>query len=135
MMQRGRESVVRFINHGDRENSVHLHGSYSRAPFDGWAEDTTLVGQYKDYCKSFKASWSSRSRTFPLKWHLLILPPDYPNSQNGRTLWYHDHGLAVTAENSYFGQAGFYLIRDPEEQNMPGLPQGMYHHSVSNLTL
>lgn len=50
MVQRGRESVVRFINHGDRENSVHLHGSYSRAPFDGWAEDTTLVGQYKDYC-------------------------------------------------------------------------------------
>lgn len=51
MVQRGRESVVRFINHSDRENSVHLHGSYSRAPFDGWAEDTTLVGQYKDYCK------------------------------------------------------------------------------------
>ena len=54
MMQRGRESVVRFINHGDRENSVHLHGSYSRAPFDGWAEDTTLIGQYKDYCKHKK---------------------------------------------------------------------------------
>lgn len=51
MVQRGREAVVRYINHGDRENSVHLHGSYSRAPFDGWAEDTTLVGQYKDYCK------------------------------------------------------------------------------------
>jgi FtsP/CotA-like multicopper oxidase with cupredoxin domain len=54
MMQRGREAVVRFINHGDRANSVHLHGSYSRAPFDGWAEDTTLVGQYKDYCKFAK---------------------------------------------------------------------------------
>lgn len=51
MVQQGRESVVRFINHSDRENSVHLHGSYSRAPFDGWAEDTSLVGQYKDYCK------------------------------------------------------------------------------------
>jgi hypothetical protein len=56
MMQRGREAVVRFINHGDRANSVHLHGSYSRAPFDGWAEDTTLVGQYKDYCKFAKMS-------------------------------------------------------------------------------
>lgn len=131
-MQRGRESVVRFINHGDRENSVHLHGSYSRAPFDGWAEDTTLVGQYKDYCKSFKVSKSSCSPASPVKRHLLILSTDYPNSQNGRTLWYHDHSVSVTAENSYFGQAGFYLIRDPEEQNMPGLPQGMYHHTVSN---
>lgn len=51
MVQRGREAVVRFINHSDRENSVHLHGSYSRAPFDSWAEDTTLVNKYKDYCK------------------------------------------------------------------------------------
>jgi bilirubin oxidase len=50
-VQQGREAVVRFINHSDRENSVHLHGSYSRAPFDGWADDTSLVGQYKDYCK------------------------------------------------------------------------------------
>ena len=55
-VQRGREAVVRFINHSDRETSVHLHGSYSRAPFDGWAEDTALVGQYKDYCKCKKPS-------------------------------------------------------------------------------
>jgi bilirubin oxidase len=34
-MTQGREAIVRFINHGDRANSVHLHGSYSRAPFDG----------------------------------------------------------------------------------------------------
>ena len=63
MMEQGTEAIVRFINHGDRANSVHLHGSYSRAPFDGWAEDTTEVGQYKDYY--------------------------YPNSQVARTLWYH----------------------------------------------
>lgn len=99
-IERGREAVVRFINHADRENSVHLHGSYSRAPFDGWADDTTLRGQYKDYY--------------------------YPNSQNARSLWYHDHAVAHTAENAYFGQAGFYLLREPSERNMPGLPQGKY---------
>lgn len=49
--QKGREAVVRFINHGDKDLSVHLHGSYSRAPFDGWAEDVTKPDQYKDYCK------------------------------------------------------------------------------------
>lgn len=45
------EAVVRFTNHGEKDLSVHLHGSYSRAPFDGWAEDVTKKGQYKDYCK------------------------------------------------------------------------------------
>jgi hypothetical protein len=50
-MEKGREAIVRFKNHGDKALSVHLHGSYSRAPFDGWAEDITKPGQYKDYCK------------------------------------------------------------------------------------
>ncbi|KAH7407358.1 Cupredoxin [Cadophora sp. MPI-SDFR-AT-0126] len=99
MMEQGVEAIVRFINHGDRANSVHLHGSYSRAPFDGWAEDTTGVGQYKDYY--------------------------YPNSQNARTLWYHDHAIDHTAENAYYGQAGIYILHDPEERAL-GLPDGKY---------
>jgi hypothetical protein len=34
-----------------------------RAPFDGWAGDVAVPGQYKDYY--------------------------YPNAQNARTIWYH----------------------------------------------
>ncbi|KAF2200190.1 hypothetical protein GQ43DRAFT_374394 [Delitschia confertaspora ATCC 74209] len=98
-MERGREAVVRFINHGDKNISVHLHGSYSRAPFDGWAEDTTGVGQYKDYY--------------------------YPNKQSARTLWYHDHAVHHTAENAYFGQAGFYILHDATEDAL-NLPAGSY---------
>lgn len=93
------ETVVRFINHGDMASAVHLHGSYSRAPFDGWAEDTIPVNSYKDYY--------------------------YPNSQSGRTLWYHDHAVSHTAENAYFGQAGFYLLHDPAEDAF-NLPSGQY---------
>ncbi|KAJ9656091.1 hypothetical protein H2201_008642 [Coniosporium apollinis] len=103
-MTQGREAVVRFINHADRANSVHLHGSYSRAPFDGWAEDTTEPGQYKDYY--------------------------YPNSQNARTLWYHDHAIDHTAENAYFRQAGFYILHDAQELGL-GLPQGAYDIPLS----
>lgn len=29
-MTKGREAVVRFINHADRANSVHLHGSFCK---------------------------------------------------------------------------------------------------------
>jgi bilirubin oxidase len=98
-MTKGREAVVRFKNHGDKDLSVHLHGSYSRAAFDGWAEDVTKPGQYKDYY--------------------------YPNSQSARTLWYHDHAIHHTAENAYFGQAGFYILHDPAEDSL-GLPKGKY---------
>lgn len=84
LIEKGRESVVRFINNATMATSVHLHGSYSvslrvplmfaeadmflqRAPWDGWAEDLTTSGQFKDYY--------------------------YPNSQSARFQWYHDHAI------------------------------------------
>ncbi|KZL87702.1 bilirubin oxidase [Colletotrichum incanum] len=91
------ESVVRFINNAAAENSVHLHGSYSRAPFDDWAEDITKPGEYKD--------------------------DYYLNQQSARLLWYHDHAMHITAENAYMGQAGAYLIED-EAENALDLPSG-----------
>ncbi|GAB7345485.1 hypothetical protein MBLNU457_3809t1 [Dothideomycetes sp. NU457] len=99
VQQKGTEAIVRFINHGDRDSSIHLHGSYSRAPFDGYADDVTDVGQYKDYY--------------------------YPNKQNARTLWYHDHAVDHTAENAYYGQAGFYILHDEHEKSLD-LPSGQY---------
>ena len=60
---------MRFMNDATRPNSVHLHGSPSRAPFDGWAEDLTKPGQFKDYY--------------------------YPNTESARMMWYHDHALAI----------------------------------------
>ncbi|OLN95270.1 Bilirubin oxidase 1 [Colletotrichum chlorophyti] len=103
LMERGEEAVVRFTNHAKLANSVHLHGSYSRTSWDGWAEDITAPGQYKDYY--------------------------YPNSQSARTLWtnmtekYHDHAIDHTAENAYFGQAGAYVLHDPAEDVLE-LPSG-----------
>ncbi|ORY59204.1 Cupredoxin [Pseudomassariella vexata] len=98
-MEKGTESVVCFINKAKMNNSVHLHGSYSRAPFDGWAEDTTKPGEYKD-CY-------------------------YPNNQTERMLWYHDHAIDHTPENAYFGQAGVYLLHDVAEDSL-SLPSGPY---------
>ncbi|KAF2268917.1 Cupredoxin [Lojkania enalia] len=97
IIPRGTESVVRFINNAEQASSIHLHGSPSRAPFDGWAEDVTSPGQYKDYY--------------------------YPNYESARLLWYHDHAIHITAENAYFGQAGAYIITDPAEDAL-GLPSG-----------
>jgi bilirubin oxidase len=79
MVNRGQEAVVRFKNGASNKNnvSIHLHGSPSRAPFDGWAEDMTPPGNYKDYY--------------------------YPNYQSGRMLWYHDHAMHLVCRPIQIG--------------------------------
>jgi FtsP/CotA-like multicopper oxidase with cupredoxin domain len=80
--------------------SVHLHGSASKPQFDGYASDITRVDQVKTY--------------------------EYPNNQEARTLWYHDHGVHHTAENAYMGLAAMYLMSDEHEDSLPipKLPSG-----------
>ena len=82
----------------DIATSVHLHGSASLPQFDGYADDVTTPGHYKDY-------W-------------------YPNHQNPRTLWYHDHGVHHTAQNVYSGLVAQYHIQNQWEKE--NLPQGRY---------
>ena len=52
-------------------------------------------------------------------------PTHYPNEQSARALWYHDHALGITRLNVYAGLAGFFLIRDTEEDAL-NLPSGPY---------
>ena len=47
MIPRGREVVVRTLNQGSTVAAMHLHGSYTHSPWDGWAGDEMQVGQYK----------------------------------------------------------------------------------------
>ena len=105
-VQRGRKSVVRQVNNLPdvhptlRYNvwtSTHLHGSASLPEYDGYASDVTEPGECKDY--------------------------RYPNIQDARTLWYHDHGVHHTAENAYMGLAAQYILHDDVEQ-AAGVPQG-----------
>jgi spore coat protein A, manganese oxidase len=77
--------------------SVHLHGSASLPEYDGYASDTTWPEEYKDY--------------------------HYPNIQDARTLWYHDHGVHETAPNAYMGLAAQYQLHDPWERGL-GIPVG-----------
>lgn len=80
-----------------RSTSTHLHGSASLPQFDGYASDVTMPGQMKQYF--------------------------YPNCQEARTLWYHDHGVHHTSQNAYNGLAGMYILHDDHERAL-GLPQG-----------
>ncbi len=107
-VQAGRKVVVRQVNRLPATHptlgytpftSVHLHGSASLPQFDGYANDVTYPGSWKDY--------------------------HYPNFQDSRTLWYHDHGVHHTASNVYMGLAGMYRMHDAHEQSLP-IPQGAY---------
>jgi spore coat protein A len=106
-VRQGRQSVVRVRNHlpatnpigGDEfTTSVHLHGSASLPQYDGYANDITAPGFYKDY--------------------------RYPNLQPARTLWYHDHGVHHTAQNVYSGLFAQYHMHDKAERSL--LPQGEF---------
>jgi spore coat protein A len=106
--RRGTPIVVRQINNLPRKHpalgyvpwtSTHLHGMPSEPQYDGYAGDNTQPGQYKDYV--------------------------YPNSCEGRTLWYHDHGVHHTAENVYMGLAAQYHVTDGVEDGLP-IPKGQY---------
>ena len=105
-VQQGRKTVVRQVNNLPAPHptlgytpftSVHLHGSASLPQYDGYASDVTYPGQCKDY--------------------------RYPNFQDARTLWYHDHGVHHTASNVFMGLAGMYRMHDALEQSLP-IPQG-----------
>ncbi len=78
--------------------STHLHGSPTLPQYDGYANDITLPGQFKDY--------------------------RYPVNP-GHTLWYHDHGVHITAPNVYMGLAAMYIAHDALELSLP-IPHGRY---------
>lgn len=78
---------------------VHLHGGHVPPDDDGFPESTFVSGGSRLY--------------------------RYPNTQLPATLWYHDHALGITRYNVMMGLAGFYLIRDRDEQALQ-LPSGAY---------
>ncbi|MBM7713953.1 spore coat protein A [Bacillus thermophilus] len=86
---------------------VHLHGAHVSPDSDGNPE-----------------AWFSRdfAQTGPAFKRKIY---EYPNSQPGATLWYHDHAIGITRLNVYAGLAGFYFIRDPFEKQL-NLPDGKY---------
>ncbi|KAK4988246.1 hypothetical protein LTR50_004072 [Elasticomyces elasticus] len=96
---KGTESIIRVTNNASLSSVVHLHGSYTHSPWDGWANDEIQPGQYKDYY--------------------------YPNSQSARSIWFHDHAATHTSHDAYYGQGGMYIIYDPAEDAL-GLPRGQY---------
>ncbi|WP_435347740.1 multicopper oxidase family protein [Haloarchaeobius sp. HRN-SO-5] len=86
---------------------THLHGGVVRPVDDGYPE--AWVNQ-----KGFTAEHFGLDSPVDYK-----QTKEYPNDQQPGTLWYHDHALGSTRINVYTGLAGFYLLRDRLENQLP----------------
>jgi spore coat protein A, manganese oxidase len=78
---------------------THLHGARSETRSDGLPE-----------------AWSTPNDEFTGR--LFAKPYHYQNEQEAAHLWYHDHVLGITRLNVYMGLAGFYFIRDANEDRL-----------------
>jgi spore coat protein A len=84
---------------------THLHGGHVEAESDGEPEAW------------FTPGFAERGPTFAKEVYR------YDNDQEAGTLWYHDHALGLTRLNVGAGLAGFYLVRDGNEDRLR-LPAG-----------
>jgi spore coat protein A, manganese oxidase len=92
----------------------HLHGGRTAPESDGYPTDFILPagGFPQSHMHDPMARISQREREYL-----------YTNDQRAATLWYHDHRMDFTAPQVWRGLAGFYILRDAEEDRLP-LPRG-----------
>jgi len=112
----GRPMTVSVRNQLPVPTVVHLHGGRTPADSDGYPTDLILpavTGQ--DWAASRSTGTTAAGRR----------DYRYPLDQRAATLWYHDHTMDFTGPNVYRGLAGFFIISDDEEQNLP-LPRGQH---------
>ena len=88
--------------------TTHLHGAEARSDSDGGPESWFTAGEAQTGADFIKSRYT------------------YPNQQEPTTLWYHAHALGITRLNVLAGLAGFYLLRDPNNDIEPILPSGLF---------
>jgi spore coat protein A len=94
---------------------THLHGGHTESASDGLPE-AWFTQRFKETGPQFV------KETYY-----------YDNDQEAATLWYHDHALGITRLNVYAGLAGFYLLRDENENGLIDggvLPGGPYEIEI-----
>jgi spore coat protein A, manganese oxidase len=116
-VRRGRQVVVRHRNELPVPVVVHLHGGKTPPESDGYPTDlilpahaTNAVTTHTEHTTVARIGHGFKDYT-------------YPNEQRSATLWYHDHRDMFTGPQVYKGLAGFYMIHDAIEDELP-LPKG-----------
>ncbi|MCU0937304.1 MAG: multicopper oxidase domain-containing protein, partial [Gammaproteobacteria bacterium] len=93
---------------------AHLHGGDVQTPEDGGPDAWgTPCATYLGLSPNPNASCANPIPS--QEGRLFSFPYQYDNAQEAGNLWYHDHALGITRTNVYMGLAGFYFLRDPNE--------------------
>jgi spore coat protein A len=113
----GRRVVVHQRNELPVPTVVHLHGGVTPPESDGYPTDLILPtdGSFDGH--------EGHSRTPMGRVDRGTKVYTYPNEQRAATLWYHDHRMDFTGPQVYKGLAGFHIVRDEVEDDLP-LPKG-----------
>ncbi len=96
------------VYNGAPPTVVHLHGAEVSSLYDGGPDAWYTPGNQK-----VGPSWQNGINTNNYQ---------YVNTQEGATLWFHDHVMGATRLNVYAGLAGFYFLKDDAEDalHLPG---------------
>ncbi len=105
----GRQVSLRLRNALPVPIVNHLHGGRTPPESDGYPTDLILPkGFTPAHIHDARARMVQEEREYV-----------YPNQQRAATLWYHDHRMDFTAPQVWRGLAGFYILRDDEEKQLP----------------
>jgi spore coat protein A, manganese oxidase len=94
---------------------IHLHGGEVSPPSDGHPQAWWTANGLHGEAYNTVVPTEPNSAVF-----------EYPNQQEASTLWYHDHALGITRLNVMSGLAGFYLLRNPDDELASILPSGQF---------
>ncbi|WP_426503180.1 multicopper oxidase family protein [Dactylosporangium sp. McL0621] len=115
----GRPIVVRHRNELPVPTVAHLHGGRTPAASDGYPTDLLLpAGGGGNHAAHMPGMFDEHAviRTGEREYR-------YPMRQPAGTLWYHDHRMDFTGPSVWRGLAGFHLVADAAEDEVP-LPRG-----------
>jgi spore coat protein A, manganese oxidase len=109
----GRKIVVRYHNELPVPVTTHLHGGRTPPGSDGYPTDLILPRSSSSHTHHEHPAHSAWS------FHRGSKDYVYPLEQRAATFWYHDHGMDFTGPQVYKGLAGFHIVHDEEEDELP----------------
>jgi FtsP/CotA-like multicopper oxidase with cupredoxin domain len=89
--------------------STHVHGAHVGPESDGLASAWFTPG-FETKGEDFVSSTAGPEGTYL-----------YPMDQEASTIWYHDHAMGTTHNNTNMGMAGFFTITDANEKSLKAL--------------
>jgi spore coat protein A, manganese oxidase len=117
-VRRDREVVITQKNELPIPVATHLHGGVTPPESDGYSTDLIFPPDLDpDEIPAHHTAGAVDGVSHGEKEYR------YLNEQRAATLWYHDHRMDFTGPQVYRGLAGFYIVHDDVEDELP-LPDG-----------